>query len=114
MISFSTELFDLDGFVIFNTAVSIDSDTITRRVNSTPTLDGASFITDAGYSATDRAFGYSIVGQSKSVVDNVVRIAKYHSRLVLCNEEGAFTVIIKSVFYRDGKLKINFISAGVA
>lgn len=113
-VSFSTKLFDLDGLVELVGAVNPTDASLSRRVSSTPTLDGSAFVSDVGYAVADREFNYSLKGNSKEFVDNVIRIAQLHSRLILCTSEGAFEVVIKSVFYLSGVLRVAFVTVGAA
>jgi len=110
----STRIYDLDGFVELSGLDDPAETTITRRVSTTPTLDGGSFVSDVGYSASDRTFNFSMKGNNQDYVDNLIRIAKFHSRLVLCTTEGAFEVIIKAVFYFGGLLRLSLITVGNA
>jgi hypothetical protein len=113
-VSIGTRIYDIDGDVEFLGVTNPADLTVTRRVTNTPTLNGGSFVMDTGYSDTDRLFDYVMSGEliTKEYVDNIVRIAKSHSRLFLCIAEGVFEVIIKSVFYANGNLRVSMITVG--
>lgn len=107
MIGISTKIFDLDGNDIFvdKDIASFSNDT-TRRVTSTPTLDGSSFVSDGGYTDTDKIISFKLLNLSKERVDNLIRIAKYHSRIYVCSNEGAFEGVFKKIGYLSGVVSI--------
>lgn len=113
-VSIGTKLFDYDGHVELLGLNDPAEISLSRRVTATPTLDGGSFVSDSGYAPSDRVFNYSMTGNDKTYIDNIIRIAKLHSRLVLCINEGAFEVIIKAIFYVNGTVRISFITVGNA
>ena len=108
MIGLSTQLFDLDGFDVFKSNEVTELNTkVERRVSTTPTLDGGSYVSDQGYSDSDKTFNFKVRYLSKSRFDNLVQIAKLHSRVYLCTSEGAFECVIKQI-YKDNKGDTNF------
>lgn len=113
-ICIGTKLYDLDGHVELLGVQDPASLELSRRVTSTATLDGGAFVSDTGYSAADRVFNYALKDNDKAYLDNIVRIAKLHSRLILCIAEGAFEVVIKAVFYSNGVIRISFVTVGTA
>ena len=107
MIGLSTKLFDQDGDEIFGITSVIDmSNKVERRVTSTPTLDGDSYVSDQGYSPSDKVLSFKILHLSKTRVDNLIRIAKYHSRVWISLNEGAFEGVIKQIYYSRGMLSL--------
>lgn len=115
MIGISAKIFDLSGALIFLSGVADASYLdISRRVSNTPTLDGGGFVSDAGYSDSDRIFKYQISDLSEAEVLNITRIVKLHSRLWLTNSEGAFEVLVDNANYSSGVYSINLITAGAA
>lgn len=89
-VSITAPLFDLDGHVRL-TDVSPDGLLgFERRNNRIPTLDGKAAIPDFGYSDSDRTFDIRWPARDKSVVENVRRLAKSYSRLIVATEEGCF------------------------
>ena len=115
MIGLSTKLFDLDGYEIFNIASILElSNKIERRVTSTPTLDGNSYVSDQGYSSSDKLLNFKILHLSKERVDNLIRIAKYHSRIWISLDEGPFEGVIKQIYYTRGMLSMTIIISGDA
>jgi len=116
MIGISTKLYDLAGFDTFKSSDIVEFDSkIERRVSTTPTLDGGSYVSDGGYSDSDKIFNFKVKNLSKARYDNLIYIAKYHSRIYLCTEEGAFECVIKSISkLSNGDASLNIIVVGAA
>lgn len=114
-VGLSTKLFDLDGFLLFrNNLLNQGALDISRRVSSSATLDGGSFVSDNGYSDSDRTFTINVVGLTESEIGNIARLVKLHSRFFLCHREGAFEVIVKSANYARGVLRLSLLTVGAA
>ena len=115
MIGISTQLFDLEGSEVFvGSSISGLDSKVTRRVLSTATLDGGSYVSDQGYSDSDRRLNFEVLYLPQERVDNMIRIAKVHSIVFVCTEEGAFLGTISQIYYRGGRLYLNFIIRGAA
>lgn len=114
MIGLSTKLYDLNGFDVFTRHELSELDTkIDRRVTTTKTLDGGSYVSDGGYSDSDKTFVFKLRGLSKKRFNNLVQIAKLHSRIFLATEEGAFECVIKQIYKTpDGLVNFNIIVVG--
>lgn len=115
MIGLSTKIFDSLGDESFPDSDIINLDNkVTRRVISTPTLDGGSYVSDQGYSDTDKRMNFDVLYLSKNRVENIIRIAKLHSKIFICSAEGAFLGTISQVYYKNGKMRINIVIIGEA
>jgi len=115
MIGISTKLFDLDGVdVFFDKDIKDLSNKVDRRVSTTATLDGGSYVSDQGYSDSDKQLNFKILNISKVRYENLVRIAKLHSRVYVCMSEGAFECVIKQIYISNAEVSINIIVVGVA
>lgn len=111
MIGISTKLFDLNGFDVFSRKEVVELATkVERRVSTTPTLDGGSYVSDGGYSDSDKFFTFKVKNLSKIRFDNLIQIAKLHSRINLCTDEGAFECVIKQIYKsHNGDANFNII-----
>lgn len=86
----SAPLFDLEGTVELE-GVSLDGlSGFERRNSRVATLDGGAVIPDFGYSEADRTLDLRWPARQKSTVENVRRMAKSYSRLIVSTEEGCF------------------------
>jgi hypothetical protein len=89
-VSITAPLFDLDGheFIQANNQEGITE--FSRRNSRIPTLDGSSAINDFGYSDSDRTFDIRWVPKSEYQFENIRRMVKSYSRLVISTPEGCF------------------------
>lgn len=89
-ISVSAPSFDIDGsetILAINRQGLFD---ITRRVSRVATLDGSAAINDFGYSPADRRLEITWVPNEKSLSDNIRRMARQYSRLIVSFSDGCF------------------------
>jgi len=115
VIGISTRIFDVFGYDTFQPhEINSLMDKTHRRVSSVATLDGSSYVSDQGYSATDKQFVLSLVELSQDRVDNLIRIAKNHSRIVVSTSTGVYEGIMKEIYYLHGKLNIQIVIVGEA
>jgi len=119
MIGISTKVYDLNGFVTFNSTkvrmnTSVD---MSRRVNKQKTLDGGAFTSDFGYTPVDRDYNITLLGISREELDILKNIVELHSESVITTREGAFNCIlslVKQFDIRNGETKIKLQVTGVA
>jgi len=110
----TTILFDLDGEInLTNSKEGTNSD-IRRRVSSTATLDGLSYVLDNGYSPSDSKLSFTFDNIEESIADNILRIVKYHSKGILSSQHGAFFITFSSATYSSGALRLSIIIDGEA
>lgn len=115
MIGISTKIFDFEGAdIFFDVDIQDLNNKIQRRVASTPTLDGGSYVSDQGYSDSDKLLSFKISNLTRARAENLIRIAKYHSRIIVTMNEGAFEGIIHQIYYLQGELVVNITVVGVA
>ena len=110
MIGISTQLYDPQGFDIFN-RYSMENlgESVERRVSVTKTLDGGSYVADSGFSESDVIKSVVITGLSKARSDNLLRIARAYSRVILTTDTAAFLCVIKLISIRNNSTNISFI-----
>lgn len=89
-VSISAPLFDLDGHVWLTSVEPDGMAAFSRRNNRIPTLDGGAAITDFGYSDADRTLDIRWPANDRAAVDNIRRMAKTYSRLIIATDEGCF------------------------
>ena len=115
MIGISTVTFDIDGFLVLhprgnnNKIYGLD-----RRVSRTATLDGSASLVDLGYADADRTFQFEIRDLTIDVIENIRRIVKNYSELVLCTDEGAFFVTPEKFDYKRGNVSLRLLATGAA
>ena len=107
MVTVATKTYDLDGFIQIKAIASSSFGDITRRVNVVKTLDGGVAVNDGGSSHGDRTA--SIVWQSKSKAfeDNVARVVKNYSRLMMSFREGVFEIVPTNYNQRGAESVLN-------
>lgn len=108
-VSISAPLFDLDGHVLLASVVPDGLADFSRRNNRIPTLDGGAAITDFGYSDADRTLDIRWAAKDKATVDNVRRMAKTYSRLIVATEEGCFIGAPGPFSLSDGEAEIQIL-----
>ena len=115
MISISTQLFDILGVAIFPDRTIFElNNPMSRRVNTVPTLDGGAYFSDQGFSETDDGVSFNVSGLGIDAVNNILRIAKLHSRVWLCMSDGAVEAAFRKADYISGRLSLSFIIIGSA
>lgn len=90
MISITAPVFDIDGLIIVEQPDVDGLSTITRRSSRIATLDGRAAFNDFGYSDADRILTIAWRPKSQAETDNIIRMIKTYSRLILASREGCF------------------------
>ena len=115
MIGISTKLFDLNGSHTFQSGTTSEIDSkITRRVSTTKTLDGGSYVSDGGYSDSDKVINFKVFDLDEDTINKLNNIAKNHSRIYVCLRSGAYEGTIKQIYTIDGATNFNIIVVGGA
>lgn len=93
MIGLASEVFDLNGSLYIHDHDIDQGKTklwdISRRSTRTPTLDGGASLYDTGYSASDRNITIYLKPSFQNV-EELIRLFKTYSRLILSTEDGVF------------------------
>jgi hypothetical protein len=105
MISITTLVHDLKGFLILHADASSELKSNRRRVSRTATLDGGCSITDQGYSDADRTFQVRKDGISRADADRIWYLFRTYSLVNVCIEDGAFRAAIQDVNLAEGNLR---------
>jgi len=110
MIGLSTRTFDLAGAILLREyKEETDIDELTRRITRLPTLDGAAYINDGGYSASDRVMSVIIRDLNKADTDILRNITKNYSTITICTEVGAFLGNIDSFNINRGRVTVTLL-----
>ena len=90
MISVSSPMFDINGNAVIRGASRQGVFDISRRVNRIATLDGGAAFNDFGYSESDRVLTIEWAPSKRDRVDNLRRMVRQYSRLLISCKEGMF------------------------
>ena len=90
ILSISAPQFDIDGSELLHGVDEAPLQAIRRRVSRTPTLDGGAAINDFGYSDSDRTLDIRWPARDRVQADNIARMVKAYSRLIISMPEGVF------------------------
>ncbi len=106
MLTISAPVFDLNGTVIARNPSMDGLQNLTRRVSRAATLDGQAAINDFGYTDADRDLIVEWTPTTKTELENVRRMFKTYSRLVVSFSEGCFMCAPESFSHPDGQISI--------
>jgi len=90
MLTINAPVFDIDGHETIEAPDQDGIRSLTRRNSRVATLDGSAAINDFGYSDADRTFDVQWTPRSKAQADNIMRMVKSYSRLIVSTREGCF------------------------
>lgn len=90
MLTISAPIFDINGIEIVESPELSGLFDIDRRVTRTPTLDGTAAITDFGYSDADRTLQIDWVPTRRAQMENVARMVRTYSRLIVTFRDGCY------------------------
>ena len=80
------------GAIELRLSAETDVDSVDRRAQRTPTLDGGASVYDSGSSAADRTFDLSLVDLPVASVDTIKGWVALYARLWLYTSESAWEV----------------------
>ena len=86
----SAPIFDVVGSEIIFNAERDGLSGITRRVSRIATLDGGAAINDFGFSEADRTLAINWTPKEKAQAENIDRMVRSYSRLIVSTEGGCF------------------------
>jgi hypothetical protein len=90
MLTISAPVFDIDGHEIIKSPRLAGLSGFQRRNSRVATLDGTAAINDFGYSDSDRILDIEWTPTSREQAENIARMAKTYSRLIVSFREGCF------------------------
>ncbi|GHA85460.1 hypothetical protein [Modicisalibacter luteus] len=82
--------FDPEGALLVPWRDGTETDSISRRITRTATLDGGAAISNRGYSPADRTITLSLDGLPLALVDRARRLLRLHGNLTVSLREGTF------------------------
>jgi len=88
----TTPTYSLTGTIELRLSAETDIDSVDRRSQRTPTLDGGASIYDSGSSAADRTFDLSLVDLPVASVNTIKDWVALYARLWLYTSESAWEV----------------------
>lgn len=106
MLMISAPVFDLSGTVIAHSPDMEGLQNMTRRVSRAATLDGQAAINDFGYTDADRDLVVEWTPATEAELENVRRMFKTYSRLVVSFSEGCFLATPESFSAPAGQISI--------
>lgn len=89
-IGLAARSFDTEGALLLPWLDGTETDTITRRVARSATLDGGAAISNRGYSVADRTVTLSLAGQPQAVIERVRRLLRLHGTVTVSLRDGAY------------------------
>lgn len=90
MLTITAPSFDIKGFEVIEHPEKDGLSGLERRNSRIATLDGSAAINDFGYSDADRTLDIGWSPKSQRQVDNIARMVKAYSRLIISCREGCF------------------------
>lgn len=111
-ISLSTKTFDPKGLLLLSYDADSGDKEISRRVSRTATMDGSCVYDDFGFSWTDTDLNLKLSNLSKEEDDLIVYLMKNYSAINAITAEGAFTVLIESYSFAEGKGNLKLLIVG--
>jgi len=106
MISISAPTYDLNGNVIIVDDAQTKEPDLKRRVTRTATLDGASTISDMGYSDSDGVYN---IKSNYVDVDKLKNLIQNYSLLTLSTKNGVFSGVISKMNVSAMPVQITFL-----
>jgi len=90
MLTINAPVFDIEGYEIIEHPDKDGLSGFERRNSRIATLDGSAAFNDFGYSDSDRTLNIEWRPTSQDQVDNIARMVKAYSRLIISCREGCF------------------------
>jgi hypothetical protein len=90
MLTIIAPVFDIEGYEIIEHPDKDGLSGFERRNSRIATLDGSAAFNDFGYSDSDRTLNIEWRPTSQDQVDNIARMVKAYSRLIISCREGCF------------------------
>ncbi|MDX1560074.1 MAG: hypothetical protein R3193_14290 [Marinobacter sp.] len=90
MLTINAPVFDIDGHETIESPELPGLSGFRRRNSRVATLDGGAAINDFGYSDADRILDIEWSPANRAQVENLARMVKAYSRLIISFREGCF------------------------
>ncbi len=91
LIGLAARTFDPEGTLLLPWRDGTETESISRRVNRTATLDGGVSITNRGYAPGDRTVTLSLQGEPLARVERARRLLRLHSQITISMRDGCYT-----------------------
>lgn len=104
--------FDPQGAVIVPWRDGTETESISRRVSRTATLDGGAAISNRGYSPADRTLTISLQGESLALIEQVRRLVRLHGQVTVSMRDGVLFGVPES--YDESRQLLSVLVAGTA
>ena len=111
-IGLAARTFDPEGAFMLPWRDGTETDSISRRVTRTATLDGGAAISNRGYSPADRTVTLSLEGQPLAVVERVRRLLRLHGNITVSLRDGAYLGVPDQ--FNERQLTLTVLIAGTA
>jgi hypothetical protein len=105
----SSRVFDLDGFVALNVQADSQMFDKVRRVSRSATLDGGAFITDFGYTDSDRTLTFNVNRLSRDDIVAVERLMRTYSEIGVSTYDGFYVGTMSGTSIRNGRMVLTIL-----
>ena len=102
----SSRVFDLDGYVPLRVQANSQQFDKVRRVTRTATLDGGAFITDFGYTDSDRTMTFQIPALDRDGQIAVERMMRTYAEIGVSTYDGFYVGVMAGTQVRNGVLQV--------
>lgn len=109
MLTINAPIFDIEGCELIEFPGRDGITGFNRRNSRIPTLDGSAAINDFGYADADRTLDIEWTPRTQDQIDNIVRMVKSYSRLIVSNREGCFIGAPGSLSVSDGTVQLQIL-----
>ena len=96
LITLSTPVWDVQGYVEVDALPSQNEGEVRRRVGRIPTLDGGAVVNDAGYSDADRTIDLKWMPVSAAFEDSIERLVRFYPRINVSTRSGFYEAAVES------------------
>lgn len=105
----SSRVFDLDGFLSLDVSADSTQFDKVRRVTRTATLDGGAFITDFGYTDSDRTMTFRLNKLDRDTQRAVERFLRTYSEVGISCYDGFYIGALSDTTVSGGVLTLTFL-----
>ena len=102
----SSRVFDIDGFLPLQVLADSQMFDKVRRVSRSATLDGGAFITDFGYTDSDRNFTFRINRPSRDAQVAIERFMRTYSEIGVATYDGFYVGTISGTSINAGIMEL--------
>tara|TARA_R110001583_G_scaffold6788_1_gene34199 strand:+ start:193 stop:543 length:351 start_codon:yes stop_codon:yes gene_type:complete len=109
MLTITSPIFDVEGSETIASPEPEGLSGFQRRNSRVATLDARAVFNDFGYSDADRTLEIRWKPSSQRQIDNIVRMIKAYSRLIVSFREGCFMGVPGSFSISDDKTQLQIL-----